>query len=82
MGIPVSDFDPGHAHLAALMHRQGVTRVEISIEEMDAVLDFIKANHLQMVVMTNQDGAVIEFLHESLLEGVARDGTAAGAVFN
>ena len=75
MAIPVSDFDPGHLHLAALMHRQGVTKVEITRDELEAVLDWVKGNNLQMVVMTSEDGATIQFLAEGLLDGVERDGT-------
>lgn len=82
MAVPVSEFDPGHMHLAALMFRQGVTRMEITIEEIDTMLAYTKANGLQLVVMTNEDGAVIQFLPEGALDGLEAGGIPEGTLVN
>jgi hypothetical protein len=68
-------LDVGHLHLAAVMHRQGVSKIDISAEEMDAVVKHIRANQLQMIVMMNDAGATIEFLPQGMLDNINPDGT-------
>ena len=76
MSLPVSDFDAGHLHLAALMHRLGMDRLELSMDELEAVTAHFRDTGLQMVVMETDAGSTIEFLSEAMCDGLAADGSA------